>query len=253
VSGGRSFAAGSRTLALGAAGFGLLVGIWEIVARAGAFGGLVPSVGNVGKSLVDDRVIFWHAFRATFDASAKGFLIGMGIGLALAVVGALVPVLSAGIGRLATLVNSIPWIALGPLIVVSISVTEVPTIIAALAVFFTSYVSVSSGFSFASATHEDLFTALGAGRISRLWRLQLPAAVPSIVNGAKLGAPAAVIGAVFGEWFGSTRGLGVLIVTSLQLFLPARLWAAALLTTVIALLAYGVLALVERAAEARLR
>jgi hypothetical protein len=45
----------------------------------------------------------------------------------------------------------------------------------------------------------------------------------------------------------------VLIVTSLQLYLPARLWAAAMLTTAIALVAYGLLALVERAAEARLR
>ena len=53
-----------------------------------------------------------------------------------------------------------------------------------------------------------------------------------------------------------TRGVGlvgVLIVTSLQLFLPARLWAAALLTTAIAMLAYALLAVVQHAAEARLR
>jgi ABC-type nitrate/sulfonate/bicarbonate transport system permease component len=243
----------ARQLALGLLGVVLLVAAWEAVGRLDLFGGLVPSASEVASSMSENWDLLLRGLTATATAAAWGFVIGMAVGLGLALVGVLMPPLAPGVGRLATLVNSIPWVTLGPIIVIVVSQSMAPTVIAALAVFFSSYVAISSGFGFALRTHHEVFSVLGASRFTRFRRLQLPAAVPAILDGAKLGAPAALLGAVFGEWFGSTRGLGVLILTSLQLHLPERLWAAALLTALLAMALFAAFSVAQRAAEVRYR
>ena len=70
--------------------------------------------------------------------------------------------------------------------------------------------------------------------------------MPAFVDGLRLAAPGAVIGATLGEWFGAPRGLGVLIISSLQNVRIAHLWAAALLCVGCSLLAYLVLSVVHR-------
>jgi NitT/TauT family transport system permease protein len=75
-----------------------------------------------------------------------------------------------------------------------------------------------------------------------MWLVQLPAAWPSIADGLKLAAPAALAGAIFGEWYGAPRGLGVLLITAMQSARPQQLWAASLLSATVGLLAYALLA-----------
>ncbi len=106
--------------------------------------------------------------------------------------------------------------------------------------FFPIFVSTSVGLAAAPAATHDVATALGAGRFRRLWSVQLPASWPSTADGLKLAAPAALAGAVFGEWYGAERGLGVLLITSMQGGRADRLWAAALLCAAAGLIAYGV-------------
>ena len=155
---------------------------------------------------------------------------------------------------MATLVNSVPWIALGPLLVMVVSQESVPFTFALLAVFFSSFIALSSGFHLASQSHHDLLTSLGSSKWRRLLRLQLPVAVPSLIYAAKLGAPAAMFGVIFGEWFGSSRpGLGALIVTSMRSLRTDRLWAAATITSLIAIVVFAAFASLEKAAQSRFR
>ena len=67
-----------------------------------------------------------------------------------------------------------------------------------------------------------------------------------MMNAFKVAAPAAVFGAIVGEWVGADRGLGVTLIVALFQFQVALLWAAMFLTTAIALGAYGLIALSER-------
>ncbi len=212
-----------------------------------------PSLSDVVRQGFGDRTILWESALATLTAATKGFLIGTSTALVLALTGLLLPRLQPGIGRLATIVNSIPWLALGPLLVMLVAPDLTPVVIAAMAVFFASFVSISSGLQSASAAHEDVFTVFGASKGSRLLRLELPSAVPFLLDAAKLGAPAALLGAIFGEWFGASSGLGLLIVSSVYLFLPERLWAAAGLAALMAMLAYAVLAAIQYRVEPRFR
>ena len=104
-----------------------------------------------------------------------------------------------------------------------------PTAVAALAVFFFVFISTTVGLSAAPAAVHDVASVLGASRFQRMWLVQLPAAWPSIADGLKLAAPAALAGAIFGEWYGAPRGLGVLLITAMQSARPQQLWAASLL------------------------
>ena len=242
-----------RRVLLGGVGILLLIALWETLGRTGSLGVSWPPLSDVVRQGFNDRTILWESMVSTATAAAKGFLIGTSIALVLALTGLLLPRLRPGIGRLATIVNSIPWLALGPLLVMLVAPDLTPVVIAAMAVFFASFVSISSGLQSASAAHEDVFTVFGASKGSRLRRLELPSAIPFLLDAAKLGAPAAVLGAIFGEWFGASSGLGLLIVSSVYLFLPERLWAAAGVAALMAMIAYGVLAAIQYRVEPRFR
>ena len=244
----------ATTMALGAVGIMIMVGGWELVGRGELLGRGLPPFSAVFDSFVDDWTLFRRAGAATLTEAVKGFIAGILFGLGLAVVGLLLPFLYGGIGRVSTLVHSIPWIALGPLLVMVMSQDSLPFTFALLAVFFSSFITISSGLRLARLSHDDLFTVLGSSRLRRFGRLQLPVAVPSLMYAAKLGAPAAIFGVIFGEWFGSSKPtLGLLIVTSLQRLSTERLWAAATITALIAMIAFGLFSLLERAALARFR
>ncbi|UUZ66421.1 ABC transporter permease subunit (plasmid) [Polaromonas sp. P1-6] len=82
-------------------------------------------------------------------------------------------------------------------------------------------------------------------------QVNFPAAIPAFVDGLRLAAPGAVLGAALGEWFGSPRGLGVLIIGSLQNVRIPHLWAAALLCVACSLVAYVALSILHHWVQRR--
>lgn len=125
--------------------------------------------------------------------------------------------------------------------------------IATLAVVFNVFVATSAGLRAARPLHHDVLSVLGAGSWERFRRLELPAAMPAIADGLKLAAPAAVIGAILGEWFGAPRGIGIVIVSSLQNYQIDLLWSAALLGAAMSLIAFGVFSGFEKWVAGRFR
>jgi ABC-type nitrate/sulfonate/bicarbonate transport system permease component len=246
-------AARTRTVLLTAAGTTLLVAGMELIGRFALLGTSWPPLTDVLALLGEplSRDLLGRALAATAGAAATGFALGTGIALAVAMAGVLLPGLQPGLDRLAAVVHTIPLIALGPLLVNNVGREGTPVVIAALASGFAVFVAATSGLAAASQAHQDVFRALGASRRTRLLRLQLPAAVPLLLDGLTLGAPAAVLGAVIGEWFGAPRGLGVLLVSAMQNFQIELLWAAALSAALISLAAYGVLVALRAAAVRR--
>ena len=250
----RASSAGKYSFAGGAAGLAIVGLLWEISGRLGMLGNRWPPLSNIVVALIEKSDVFFRASKATMTDALIGWIAGLIIGFSLALIGHLVPVLHRPIGRFATIVNSVPWVALGPLLVVAIAGAQqlTPLLFATLAVFFAGFVAISSGLRASSQVHHDVFSALGAGKWTRLRRLELPAAIPSIVYAAKLGAPAAMFGVIFGEWFGSDPpALGLLIVTTLRQLQTDLLWAAATLAAVFSMISFALLAGLERLAGTR--
>ena len=243
------------TIAYGTAGLAGFFVLWQIIGHYQLAGMSWPPLTAVLRFLFDpDRqALFLRAIDATLSSAAAGYAAGAFTGVALASIAYTLPVLQRGSDRFAAVVNSIPSIALGPIFLILISREATPAGVASIHVFFIVYVSMNSGLASASKTHEDLFSALGSSRLKRFLRLNFPSAVPAIVSGLRLSWPAALIGAIIGEWFGAPRGIGILIINSMQNFQINLLWSAVLLAAMVSLFFFGLLTLLERAAYRRFR
>jgi NitT/TauT family transport system permease protein len=238
---------------LTAIGLLLFLALWELVGRFRLAGATLPPVSLVLSFLADParRPLFERALTATVSSAGYGYLIGGFVGIGFALLGRALPVLKPGADRTAAAISAIPPIALGPVFVIIASRETTPMALSALMVFFAFYVAASSGLAQATPTHRNMMTALGASRFAKLIHLDLPASLPSLVGGMKYGIPTALIGAILGEWFGASRGLGVLIVSAMQNFQIPLLWSAVLLVSLTSLAAYGVVSLLERVVEER--
>ena len=245
--------AAARSVLLGGLGIGLFLALWETIGLFKLAGISWPPLSAVLEMLTDGSrlPLFQRALAATLEETALGYLWGTGAGIALAALAHLVPLLRRGSDRLAAVLNSVPSIALGPIFLVLLNRESTPAAVSSIHVFFIVFVSVSSGLQRATAAHRDLFAVLGADRFKRFRRLELPAALPALVSGLRLAWPAALIGAIIGEWFGAPRGIGILIINAMQNFQIVLLWCAVLLAVASSLLIYGLLTLLERTAYAR--
>ena len=125
--------------------------------------------------------------------------------------------------------------------------------IASITVFFGVFVAASTGLASVRREQGDLLSVLGASRSDRLWLLQIPSALPMLVDGLKLSVTAAVVGAILGEWFGAPGGIGLVLVSAMQNYQIPLLWSAALLGATLSLVAYGLLGVLQRWLELRFR
>jgi ABC-type nitrate/sulfonate/bicarbonate transport system permease component len=244
-----------RTMGLGAFGLLLVIVSWEVIGRNQLLGRTFPALSDVLATIVDParRGLFQRALEATIGSALRGFVFGSIIGFAMAALGVIFPPLRAGLDRLAAVMHAVPLIALGPFLIVTLSREGTPTAIATLAVVFNVFVATSAGLRVGNPLHHDVLTVLGAGSWERFRRLELPGALPFIADGLKLAAPAAVIGAILGEWFGAPRGIGIVIVSSLQNYQIDLLWSAALLGAMLSLVAFGAFSVLERWVVGRFR
>ena len=143
-------------------------------------------------------------------------------------------------------INAIPAVALGPIFILMVSRELTPSLLATIPVSFLIYVAVSSGLRTASTGLGRMMTTFGAGKVKRLFYLEIPSALPSFLGGVKVSMTAAMIGAIVGEWFGAPTGLGIVILNTMQNFEIPLMWAAVLLVAGLALFGYGIAHLLER-------
>jgi ABC-type nitrate/sulfonate/bicarbonate transport system permease component len=244
-----------RSLFYALLGCALLLLAWEVVGRSGVLGKTLPALSNVLAVYANGprRALLWRSAIATLGSAAAGYAAGACAGVAVAVLAHLAPILRGGLDRMSVLVNALPVIALGPVLIITAGREDTPAALASVPVFFLLYVSTATGLRGASKRLGLVFTTLGAGRWQRLRKLESIAALPSVLSGMKIAAGSAMIGAIVGEWFGAPSGLGVVVLNSMQNFQIPLLWATVIVIAAITLFAYGLLTLAERAARRRIR
>jgi ABC-type nitrate/sulfonate/bicarbonate transport system permease component len=236
-----SASAGDRILPL--IGALILLGIWIYGGRAGWASGMFVTPSEAVEPIFGESSgVYRRAVAATTWSAFRGLVIGGTLAFVAALLAAGVPFLRRSITRLAAIANAAQWVAVAPCLIIILGKSRGPTAVAAIAVFFFIFISTTVGLTAAPAAAHDVASVLGASRFQRMWLVQLPAAWPSIADGLKLAAPAALAGAIFGEWYGAPRGLGVLLITAMQSARPQQLWAASLLSATIGLLAFALLA-----------
>jgi ABC-type nitrate/sulfonate/bicarbonate transport system permease component len=243
-----------RRFLYGLTGCALLLLLWQLAGRTGALGKTLPAFTDVLAVYAQHyrRALLVRSAIATVTAATTGFALGSTAALLVALAAHLIPALRPGLDRLAVLVNALPIIALGPVLIITAGREGTPTALASIPVFFLIYMAVSSGLRSATPQLQLVFTTLGASPWQRLRRLEATAALPALLAGMKVAAGSAMIGAIVGEWFGAPTGLGIVVLNSMQNFQIPLMWATVLVIAAITLASYAILGLVEGAARRRI-
>jgi ABC-type nitrate/sulfonate/bicarbonate transport system permease component len=232
----------------------LLLGLWELAAQWDWISGalniedfLVPAPSDIATSLWRDRSLLADDSWVTLREVLLGFLCALVAGLAFAVILHLSEVLRRAFYPLLVASQTIPPVAIAPILIVWFGFGLGPKILLiALVCFFPVTVNTLDGLRSVDPQLITMMRTLGADRRQILTRVELPSALPFFFSGTKIAIAVAVIGAVFAEWSGAGSGLGHQILIASSSLLTARMFAAITLLSVMAILLFAIVSLVER-------
>ena len=185
--------------------------------------------------------------RPTLIEALAGFVIGNLAAVLLAVLFVHSRVLQAAYFPIVLFFNTIPILALSPIIILIFGLGMTPKIvIAAVICFFPTLVNMIRGLDSASDNEHELFRVLSATRSEVFWSLRLPRALPMLFSSLRIASATAVIGAIVGEWIGSDKGLGALIIQATFNYQSDRLYAAIVLSSSLSIALFCIVVLIER-------
>jgi NitT/TauT family transport system permease protein/putative hydroxymethylpyrimidine transport system permease protein len=227
-----------------------LVGGWELLAQLGHVENyLLPAPSEVATALWEDRDLLAPDAWVTAREVLLGFGLALVVGVAIAIVLHLSPLLRRAIYPLVVASQAVPVIVIAPILVIWFGFGITPKLVViALICFFPVVVNTLDGLEGTESDQVKMMRTLGASRLDLLRRLELPSSLPFLFSGAKVAVAVAVIGAVFGELVGSDAGLGHAIQVGTAELETARVFAAVLILSAMAIALFGLVALLERRA-----
>jgi NitT/TauT family transport system permease protein len=184
---------------------------------------------------------------ATLNTIMLGFIASIVISLPLAVALTSSQAVANAIYPVLVFTQSIPKVALAPLLVVMLGANELPrVVITFLVAFFPLVIAIATGFLAVPPELLELGRSYRASRLRELYRIRLPYAVPFIFSGLKVAITLAVVGAIVAEFVNADRGLGYLIITSTAFFKVPVAWGAVILLSLIGVALFQLIVVIER-------
>lgn len=208
----------------------------------------VPTPWAVLAQLKTDGWSFYQPLiAATLGEALRGYLAGNGLALVFAFLVLLVPWLEKVVVQLAVTSYCLPLVAIGPILSLLLSGNAPMITLAALSVFFTTLIGALLGLRSAEPAALDVVRAYGGGRWHELVKVRMIAALPATLTALKISAPAALLGAIIGEYLGHIdTGLGVAMTVSEASVDVPRTWGIALISGLVAGIGYALTALIAR-------
>ncbi len=206
---------------------------------------------TVMKKITSKRSLVHHAW-ITLSATLLGFAIGTGLGILLAVGIVQSRVMDMSVMPWAIVSQTIPIIALAPMIIVvlySIGLQGIlpKAVISAYLSFFPVVVGMVKGLRSPDAMQLDLLRTYNASTGQILWKLRLPASMPYLFASLKIGIAASLVGAIVGELpTGAVAGLGARLLAGSYYGQTVQIWAALFAAAILAAVLVGLLGLLER-------
>ncbi len=225
-----------------------LVGVWELWVQVGGVPKWqLPAPSAIAAELVHSRALLWDNGLVTLEEIALGFLAALAAGLTLAALIAYSRILERSIYPIVIASQTIPIIAIAPLLLIWVGYGITPkVIVVALICFYPIAVNTVDGLKAVDPDMVNMMRTLGASRWQVFTKLQIPTSMPFMFSGVKIGISVSVIAAVIGEWVGGSAGLGYLITYSQPLFLTARVFAAIVVLSVMGISLFAIASVVER-------
>ena len=227
-----------------------LLVFWELYVRAGQVSPTVlPTPTAVVQALISNWGIIYDNTVQTLLETVLGMIVATLLGLLLAILLDASGWMRRAIYPLLVTSQTIPIIALAPLLLIWFGYDIGPKVlVVALYCFFPIAVACADGLAGAEPELIKLLHSMRASRWQILWLVRLPGAMPSFFSGLRIAATYSVTGAIFGEFVGAEKGLGIYMKLEANSFATVQVFAAILVTAVLSLLLFGLVSLIERIA-----
>jgi len=225
-----------------------LVVAWYLFVKLGEVPKFVmPSPYDTVHALLVPNYRWLENIAVTTTEIFGGYILAVVIGIGIALLFSWFRQLEMAAMPLLVSLNMIPKVALGPLIIVWFSYGIRPNIMMAFAIcFFPIVLTTARGLREVEPDLLDLVRTLKGSRWQVFTKIQLPGALPYIFSGMKVAAILAVAGAIVGEFLGSDRGLGYLMLQVQVTLDTAAMFMAVILITLIGMVLYGMVLALER-------
>jgi len=226
----------------------LLILLWEAWVRifdVPTF--LVPAPSSVFAEIWSRPAFFWEHLVFTATETGLGFLLAILIGFPLGILVVESKLFVRTVYPLIVASQAVPKLAVAPLFLVWFGLgLESKVLIAALIAFFPILIGVVVGLQSVDRGSLLMGQSIGLGRLGTFTKIRMPFALPSAFGGLKVGMTLAVVGAVVGEFLGSTKGLGSLLVIAAGTLNTPLVFATLVVLSVLGVVAYWLIELIER-------
>jgi len=208
---------------------------------------IAPSPARVAETLYNKFGMLMGNLGPTAIEAISGFLLGNVIAIVIATVFVHQKTLEEAFFPMIVLINTIPILAKAPILVLLLGNGIEPKIaIAALICFFPTLVNMVRGLESVNPQAMELMRVLSASKREIFFKLRLQNSLPYLFSALKIAASTAVIGAIVGEWIGTTVGIGALLIQAMYNFDSALLYATAIVGACFSVAFYFVITLIER-------
>jgi NitT/TauT family transport system permease protein len=225
-----------------------LIALWQAVITGFQVRPFIaPDPLTVAKAIWQHRQLLWDNIRPTAAEALLGFALGNAIGFLLATIFVHSQFLRSTYFPVVVLFNTIPIIALSPVLILVFGLTMTSKVaIAAIICMFPTLVNTLRGLESVSHSEMELMKILSANKREVFFRLRLPRSLPFVFTALKIAATSSVIGAIVSEWVGAEKGIGMLIIQSTFDYRTDVLYASIAMSSALALSMFGAVTLLER-------
>jgi NitT/TauT family transport system permease protein len=208
---------------------------------------VLPAPSEIVEQIYLERVMIFGHLQVTLFEIVAGYLLAALVGFLLSIAIVYSKAFRRGVLPLIVAAQTIPVIAIAPILVIWFGYNDVPRIIiTALVAFFPLTVSFVTGLESLEPELVNFFRSLNASGVQIFLKLRLPAALPNIFAGLKVATTLAVIGATISEWVGASAGLGYLMAQDTQQINTTRVFASLVVLGAVGIAFFAFIGLLQR-------
>jgi ABC-type nitrate/sulfonate/bicarbonate transport system permease component len=226
----------------------LVLTAWELGVRiSGISPILLPSPSGIVQTLSQRWTLFAQHAWVTLIEILLGFALGGLVGLVLGVLFGYSRLLERAIYPWLVASQMVPIVAVAPILVLWFGFTLIPKVlVVALISFFPVAVNTIDGLRSVDPEMVDLMRTMGATRSQIIRHVRIPSSLPAVFSGLKVAMALSVVGAIFGEWVGSSEGLGYLMLAFNNQLATADLFAAILVLSLMGIALFFLVGSIQR-------
>ena len=220
---------------------------WEVMCKALDVPlAILPAPSDVFAALWEYRAAIWDNTWVTLWTTLAGFALATVFGLMLGIGVGWHRAIYAGIYPILIGFNSVPKVAVVPVLILWFGIGEIPAVLTAFLIsFFPIVVNVATGLATTEPELEDVLRALGASKLDIMRKVGIPRSLPYFFGSLKVAITLAFIGAVISETVGANKGIGKLMLDAQAAFQVPIMFAGLLVLAALGIVLYAATALIE--------